>query len=293
MSNSEEQKSFTSAPINWYPGHMAKSKREIKEKINLVDVVIHVIDSRIPYSSFIRDIDTFTGNKEKIILMSKYDLCDKNITNKWKEHYSNLGYKVILSDINDKNLKKNVILVIDSCMENINKKRKEKGLLPKKAKVMIVGVSNVGKSTLINKLVNKNALITGNKPGVTKSISMVKINDKIDLIDTPGVLWPKFETEEIALNLASMTIIKEEILPLEEVAMHILEKLNDNYKDKLIKIFGINNFNKNNVVEDFKKISKFKNIPLIDEEADYDKISLFIINTIKNSTLSGITFDIL
>ena len=212
-----------STNINWYPGHMAKTKREIREKIDLVDVVVHVIDARIPKSSFITDIDSFTSKKEKIILMSKYDLCDKSLTNKWKDFYEEREYKVILSDINDKNVKNNLIILINECMENINKKRKEKGLLPKKARVMIIGVSNVGKSTLINKLVNKNVVNTGNKPGITKSISMIKINDKIDLIDTPGVLWPKFESEEVALNLASMTIIKEEVFNIVYVAIHILE----------------------------------------------------------------------
>lgn len=279
--------------INFYPGHMAKAKREIKERLSLVDVVVHVIDARIPKSSFIKDIDSFTGNKEKIILMSKYDLCDKEMTNKWRNYYVDLGYKVVMSDINDKNVKSNLINVIDEVMKSVNDKRKEKGLLPKKARVMIVGCSNVGKSTLINKLVSKNVAVTGNKPGVTKSISMIKINDKIDLIDTPGVLWPKFETEEIALNLASMSIIKEEVLPIDEVAMFILEKLDKFYKDKLKNVFGINSFNRENVEECYEKISKFKNIPNVGGEVDYDRISLLILNSIKNETLSGVTFDIL
>lgn len=279
--------------INFYPGHMAKAKREIKERLSLVDVVVHVIDARIPKSSFINDIDSFTGNKEKIILMSKYDLCNKEMTNKWRDYYVNLGYKVVLSDINDKNVKNELINVINKSMESVNMKRKEKGLLSKKARVMIVGVSNVGKSTLINKLVNKNVQVTGNKPGVTKSINMIKINDKIDLIDTPGVLWPKFESLEVALNLASMTIIKEEVLPIDEVAMHILEKLNLYYKDKLKSVFGLDSFDRDNVEECYEKIGEFKSIPKVSGEVDYDRISLFILNTIKNGTLSGITFDIL
>jgi len=279
--------------INWYPGHMVKAKREIKEKLALVDVVIHVIDARIPKSSYVSDIDDFTGNKEKIILMSKYDLCDKEMTNKWKIYYEELGYKVILSDINDSKVKNVVIDVVEECMKSINDKRKERGLLPKKARVMIVGVSNVGKSTLINKLVNKKVTVTGNKPGVTKSLSMIKINDKIDLIDTPGVLWPKFESTEVALNLASMTIIKEEVLSITDTAMHILKKLNDYYKDKLKKLFGLEYFDYDDVVELYEIISKFKNIPLVGGEADYDRISTLIINTIKNGTLNGITFDIL
>lgn len=277
--------------INWYPGHMAKTKRQIKEKLSLVDVVVHVIDARIPKSSFVQDIEEFTGNKEKIILMSKYDLCDKEETNKWKDYYINLGYKVILSDINDSTVSKNLIKEIENSMEEVNKKRQEKGLLPKKARVMIVGASNVGKSTLINKLVSKKVAEVGNKPGVTKNISMIKINDKIDLLDTPGVLWPKIETEEVALNLASMTIIKEEVVPIDEIAIHILDKLNKYYNDKLKSIFGISTFDRDNIIEVYENIAKFKNIPNIGGEVDYDKVNLFILNTIKNGTLRGITFD--
>lgn len=277
--------------INWYPGHMVKTKRLIKEKLSLVDIIVHVIDSRIPKSSFVKDIDDFTGNKEKIILMSKYDLCDTNETNKWKEYYISLGYKVILSDINDKNVTKVLISEIEKSMDAVNNKRKEKGLLPKKARVMIVGVSNVGKSTLINKLVSKKVAEVGNKPGVTKNISMIKINDKVDLIDTPGVLWPKLETEEQALNLASMTIIKEEVVPTDEIAVHILTKLNSFYKDKLESLFGIKEFNQDDLVDIYENIAKFKNIPKVGGETDYDRVSLFILNSIKNESLKGITFD--
>ncbi len=283
-----EEKSFTSVGINWYPGHMAKTKREIKEKIDIVDVVVHVIDARIPKSSFIKDIDEFTKGKEKIILMSKYDLCDKDETNKWKNYYENLGYKVILKT---ENVKKDLINTINLLMKNINEKRKKNGLLPKKAKVMIVGVSNVGKSTLINKLVNKKATQVGNKPGITKNISMIKINNEIDLIDTPGVLWPKFEDKDTALNLASMTIIKEEVIPIDEVAIYILETLNKYYPDKLKANFGIDNFNINDIEEYYLEISKFKNISLLNGEVDFERINYLVINLIKNETIKGITFD--
>ncbi len=277
--------------INWFPGHMAKTRREIKERIGLVDIVINVIDARIPKSSFIPDLEELTKNKEKIIVMSKYDLCDSVITNKWKSYYESLGYKVILADLLNGNIKKQVINVLDLCMKKVNEKRKEKGMLPKKAKVMIIGVSNVGKSTLINKLTGKRVVKSANTPGVTKSISMTKINDKMDLIDTPGILWPKFESEEVALNLASMTIIKEEVLPLDQVCIHILEKLNDMYKDKLKSLFGIESFDIENIEEMYKNISNYKKIPLRNGEVDYDKINSIVINSIKSGILKGITFD--
>ena len=242
MKNINQEEKLTKVGINWYPGHMAKTKRQIRERIDLVDVVVHVVDSRIPKSSFISDINEFTKNKEKILVFSKYDLCDKEETLKWKKYYESLGYVVILSEIESNDVRKKVIEAINILMQKVNQKRKEKGLLKKKAKVMVVGVSNVGKSTLINKLVNKKVQEVGNKPGVTKSINMIKINDEIDLIDTPGVLWPKFEDEITALNLASMTVIKEEVLPIDEVCIYILNTLNLYYKDILKKIFGIEYF---------------------------------------------------
>lgn len=288
---SNEEKSFQKTNINWYPGHMAKTKRQIKERIDLVDVVVHVVDARIPKSSFINDINEFTKNKEKILVFSKYDLCDKEETLKWKNFYEKKGYTVILSELNDKNVKNKIVDAVNSLMSNVNLKRKEKGLLPKKAKVMVVGVSNVGKSTLINNLVNKKVQTVGNMPGVTKNINMVKINDKIDLIDTPGVLWPKFDSELTAFNLASMTIIKEEVLPLDEVCVYILNTLNLYYKDILKNVFGIDYFNEEEIYELYENIGKYKNYPKVGGEPDFDKINLFIINSIKNGTLKGITFD--
>lgn len=287
----DSPKSFPSVGINWYPGHMAKTKRQIKERIDLVDVVVHVVDARIPKSSFINDINEFTNNKEKILVFSKYDLCDKEETLKWKNFYEKKGYTVILSELNDKNVKNKIVDAVNSLMSNVNLKRKEKGLLPKKAKVMVVGVSNVGKSTLINNLVNKKVQTVGNMPGVTKNINMVKINDKIDLIDTPGVLWPKFDSELTAFNLASMTIIKEEVLPLDEVCVYILNTLNLYYKDILKSVFGIDYFNEEEIYELYENIGKYKNYPKVGGEPDFDRINLFIINSIKNGTLKGLTFD--
>lgn len=289
--NNSVEKVISSTGINWYPGHMAKTKRQIKERIDLVDVVGHVVDARIPKSSFINDINEFTKNKEKILVFSKYDLCDKEETLKWKNFYEKKGYTVILSELNDKNVKNKIVDAVNSLMSNVNLKRKEKGLLPKKAKVMVVGVSNVGKSTLINNLVNKKVQTVGNMPGVTKNINMVKINDKIDLIDTPGVLWPKFDSELTAFNLASMTIIKEEVLPLDEVCIYILNTLNLYYKDILKNVFGIDYFNEEEIYELYENIGKYKNYPKVGGEPDFDRINLFIINSIKNGTLKGITFD--
>ena len=276
--------------IQYYPGHMYKTRREIESIISNVDIVIEVIDSRIPFSSRIPNLKKMTNNKMSIVVFGKYDLCDKDETNKWIEKYRVEGSHVVTSDTKNTNDYKKVIDEVKVLMNDINTKRKNKGLLPKKAKCLVVGVPNTGKSTLINRLAGKNVLGVGNKPGVTKTLSTIKINDYMDLVDTPGILWPKFEDQGVALNLASMTIIKEEILSIDMIAVHILRMLDKYYKDKLKEVFGIDYYSDDEVEECFTKISKFRNIP-VNGEVDYEKVSFLIINAIKQEKIKGITFD--
>lgn len=286
-----QDKGLHKSVINWYPGHMAKTKKQIKEIINLVDVVVHVIDARIPYSSFVNDIDSFIFGKPQIIFMSKYDLCDKRETDKWVNYYKNKDYKVVTGNLKIGNDYLKIVDNVLDIMKSINKKRNENGLLPKKANVLVLGVPNVGKSTLINRLANRKASEVANVPGVTKNIKRIKINEKIDLIDTPGILWPKFSNLTIAYNLASASIIKETILPIDELALYILEFLSKNYTSQYVKMYGKILFDENKILEIYENISKIRKIALYDESIDYDKINYLIINDVKSGRIKNVTFD--
>ena len=211
--------------INFYPGHMAKTKRLIKEKYDLINIVYEVIDARIPYSSKIRDIDELLKNKPKILVMTKYDLCDKMVTDKWIKYYENLGYNVLPLNLYDNSCDKKLIELTNKIMIPYLAKLNNKGIKSQRIKVAVIGIPNVGKSTLINKLAGRKVSKVGNMPGVTKNLVWLNTSSNITIMDTPGILWPKLDNEEVALNLASMTSIKIDVLPIDKVATHILEKL--------------------------------------------------------------------
>ena len=224
---------MTKANINWYPGHMAKTKRQIKENIDLIDIVYEVIDARIPTSSKNKDVDEMIKNKPRILIMTKYDLCDIENTQKWKKYYEHLGYKVVLVDLINKPNLQPIFDETTKLLKELNEKRIAKGLKERKARALILGIPNVGKSTLINRLVGKKATNVGNKPGITKKLEWIRINNQIELLDTPGILWPRLENQQIALNLASMTAIKEEILDIEEVAIYIINTMLKLYPESI------------------------------------------------------------
>ena len=283
----------TSTNINWYPGHMAKAKRLIKENVDKVDIIYEIIDSRIPLSSKIkdRDIDKLISTKPRILIMTKSDLCDLNKTNQWIKYYEDMGYKVVLVDlVNNRGLNK-ILDVTNLLLKELDKKREEKGLRKRSYRALIIGIPNVGKSTLINRLVGKKAAITGDRPGVTKSLSWIRINDNIDLLDSPGILWPKLDNETEAYNLASFSAIKEEILPIGKVACYILDTLYKKYENNLKERYGINSFDIDDVIPTYELIGKKRGCLIKGGEVDYDKVSSIIIKDLREGRLGRVTFD--
>ena len=276
--------------INYYPGHMAKTKRLISENLNLIDVVYEVIDARMPKSSKIKDIDDILKDKKRILIMTKADLCDKNETNKWKNYYEEKGYKVLLLNLESNDSLSNLINITNEIMQEENNKRISKGMNKKKARVLVIGIPNVGKSTLINRLAHKKVVNVGNKPGVTKNLSWIRVNSDIELLDSPGILWPKLDDESIALNLASLTAIKEEVLPIDKVSIYILTILNKYYNEILKSRYGIDHIDEDIEVT-LDEIGRKRGCLVRGGIVDYDKVYSIIINDIKNGVIKGITFD--
>lgn len=276
--------------INWYPGHMAKTKREIVEKLNLIDVVYEVIDARMPLSSKIVDIDELIKEKPRILVMTKYDLCDKVETDKIIKYYENMGYKVVPVDLMSGLNVKKILDYTKEIMDIENKKRESKGMKPRAARALIVGVPNAGKSTLINRLVGKKSAGVGNTPGFTKSLSWIRINKDVELLDSPGILWPKMEDQEAAHVLACLSSIKEEILNPDAIAAFILKKLYQLYPDRLEDRYGIVELDED-LVEAYDMIAKKRGALSRGGVADYDKVSNIIIRDLKNGYFGNITFD--
>lgn len=276
--------------INWYPGHMAKTKRLINENIDAIDIVYEVVDARIPYSTRVRNLDIKVTNKPRILVFTKMDLCDKVETTKWIKFYESNGEEVVCLDLEHNPNLKPLFSKTKELMSETNAKRAMKGMNEKRARVLIIGVPNAGKSTLINRLVGKKAVNVGNKPGVTKNLNWIRINEDVELLDTPGILWPKLEEETVAFNLACFTAIREEILPIYEVIEYFLRALQKYYPEKLESRYGIKEIDED-IVNTLDIIGKKRGCLIKGGEIDYDKVIQVIMSDIKDGLIKNITFD--
>lgn len=236
LMNREESLRKTS--INWYPGHMAKTKREILEDLKLIDVVIELLDARIPISSRNPDIRELTKGKKKIILLNKCDLADEKINQKWLKVFEKEGVTMLTDSNSGKGIEK-VLKTISTMMEEEIEKQKQRGRINKTIRVMILGIPNVGKSSFINRISKKTSMEVGNKPGVTRKKQWVRIGKNQELLDTPGVLWPKFESQEVALNLAFTGTIKDDIIEQVEISYELLKVLVQKYQKNVLERYKI------------------------------------------------------
>lgn len=276
--------------INWYPGHMKKTKDLLQENLKLVNIVIEVIDARIPKASKNPDFDLLFRDKKRLIVLNKYDLADSNLNKAWEEYYKSKGLSVVLyNSTNNRELKK-LEGAIAGVSEEIIERYKKRGLLNKTIKAMIVGIPNVGKSTLINSLAKKKSTKTGNMPGVTKGKQWIHLAGNIDLLDTPGILWPKFQDEKSAMNLAFTGAIKDEVLVLEEIALKFVEKMIE-----LNKVTAI--LEKYNIEQGEKPLDILDNIAvkkgfiLNKTEIDYLRVANLLLNDFRNGKLGNITLE--
>lgn len=219
--------------INWYPGHMTKAKREMEESLKLVDIVIELLDARIPKSSRNPDIDSMCRNKKRIIALNKSDLSDQNVNAQWNKYFASLGLTCIEVDSLSGKGVKNIVTSIQYAFKERNEKLRDRGIVSKPVRALIAGIPNVGKSSLINRLSGRVSAKTGDKPGVTRGRQWIKIGNSLELLDTPGILWPKFEDMEVGLNLAFTGAIKDEIINMEELALNLISRLKQTYPENL------------------------------------------------------------
>lgn len=275
--------------FQWYPGHMTKAKRMMQEDIKLIDVVIELVDARIPLSSKNPDIDGLAKNKSRIILLNKFDLADDRVTKQWKEYFESKGFFVTLVNSKSGNGVKNVSEVIrQACKEKIERDRR-KGIINRPVRAMVVGIPNVGKSTFINSFAGKACTKTGNKPGVTKGKQWIKLNKGVELLDTPGILWPKFEDQTVGLRLAFIGSINEDILNISELALELLKFLYQNYQGAIAKKYEVEE--SEDAVITLQNIATRRSCMLKGGELDLEKASKFILDDFRNGRIGKITLE--
>lgn len=275
--------------INWYPGHMTKAKRMMEENIKLIDLIIEIVDARIPLSSRNPDIDKLANNKYRLICLNKSDLSDKSHNEKWMEYFKSKGFFVTMINSKSGAGVKNINnIILDVCKEKIERDRK-RGIKNRPIRAMVCGIPNVGKSTFINSLVGKAATKTGNKPGVTKGKQWIRLNKNIELLDTPGILWPKFESNEVGLNLALIGSINDEILNLDDLSYELIERLKENYGGLLAEKYSINE--EDNEIKILSDIAVNRGCIAKGGEPDIEKAAKLLFDDYRNGRIGKITLE--
>ena len=296
------EKSCASTSINWYPGHMAKTMKQIEADLRIVDIVIELLDARIPIASQNPEIANKIKNKKKLVVLNKADLADEKTNQKWVNYFENQGIPAVLVDSNsgkgiDKFIKK-----IEEVMQEMLEGQASKGRIGRKIRAMILGIPNVGKSSFINRISKRTTAEVGNKPGVTKQKQWIRINEKIELLDTPGVLWPKFESEDVALKLAFTGTIKETVLQKTEIAYQLVKFLLENYRERLAQRYGLNleyiqttleqeqpeNFN---IYEIMLEIGKKRGCIISGGNIDEEKTAKIILAEYKNGKFGKVSLE--
>ncbi|MDE5412987.1 ribosome biogenesis GTPase YlqF [Alkalihalobacterium chitinilyticum] len=276
--------------IQWFPGHMAKARREVTEKLKLIDVVIELLDARVPMSSRNPMIDEIVAHKPRLVLLNKADLADPRVTDEWKNYFTKQDVKVLSIDSQSG---KGVSAISPSCKElatPLLEKMKARGMKPRAIRAMILGIPNVGKSTLINRLAVKKIAKTGDRPGVTKQQQWIKVGNEMELLDTPGILWPKFEDQAIGFRLAATGAIKDELLDFQDVALFVLNYLKDRYEGQVKERFKLDEIPIEGL-QLFDEIGKKRGFLQSGGYIDYDKTAEIILRELRSGKLGRITLE--
>ncbi|MBQ8085764.1 MAG: ribosome biogenesis GTPase YlqF [Lachnospiraceae bacterium] len=275
--------------IQWYPGHMTKARRMMQENIKLIDIVIELLDARAPLSSRNPDIDSLANNKFRLVILNKSDLADDEVNENWKKYFNDKGINVVSINAKSGSGMKNITAVVqEACKEKIERDRK-RGILNRPIRAMIVGIPNVGKSTFINSYAKKACTKVGNKPGVTKGKQWIKINKNIELLDTPGILWPKFEDDTVGKHLAFIGSINDEILQKVELTCELIDFMKMNYPGIINGRYGVDE--DNSASDILSEIAKNRGCLMKGNELDYEKAAMIVLDEFRGGVLGRMSVE--
>lgn len=275
--------------VQWYPGHMTKAKRQMQEDLNLIDLIIELVDARVPISSRNPDIDSLGQNKARLILLNKADLADERQNEAWKEYFQNRGFHVVKVDSRSgAGMKQVHAMIQEACRDKIERDKK-RGIKNRPVRAMVAGIPNVGKSTFINSFAGKACTKTGNKPGVTRGKQWIRLNKNVELLDTPGILWPKFEDQKVGERLACIGSIKDDLLNMEELALILITYLKERYPGALEKRYGVSEGGEALAV--MEEIAKVRGCVKKGDELDYAKTAGIIFDDFRSGKTGRITLE--